>query len=1130
MHRRLVKRLFSALPPFLGVDLYRTLALFLLIAVCAVCQPTAYATLNGDLPSRSEIQSQLDALNKQKTLTPVNKLTQQDLTRTLELLEAIERSKQDGAQLKQQLQLAPGKLRQVTADLEALKAPVDSAAARAELLPLSLRQLETRLYQTLDDLQAAQENLSTYNSQLVSLQTQPERVQSSMYTASQRLQEIRNQINDQTPGQSSLRDSQLVMLATEQTLLNAQIDLQRKSLEANTTLQDLLQKQRDYTTAHIDALDHNVQLLQEVVNSKRLTLSEKTAKEAQNPEDATDIQHNQLVSKELDVNRQLSQRLIAATEESNVLFQQNIRVKNWLDRGLQAERNLKEQIQVLKGSLVLSRILYQQQQSLPQGTLVADMGTRIADLRLEQFDINQQRDDLFKGDDYINKLVADSKEKASADVLDALNEIVDMRRELLDQLNKQLSNQLAQSISLQINQQQLTSVNTSLRDTLTQQIFWVNSNKPVDLAWLKALPGAVKDQIAALDFKIDLRKMLQGGLNSLVILIPLLLLLGLLRWRYKLVDNHLQKLANDVGQLKRDSQLHTPKAIILTLLKVLPGSALLLGAGFWCYRADIGLSDFIWALSQQLAMFWLVFGFTYRLLARGGISERHFNFSVELCAHYRRQTVRLGLALLPLIFWSVLGEKAPLRLVEDVIGQVVVMLTLALLAVLVFPMCRDSWREKGSHAVRLVIVTAIAATPLILLGLMFAGYFYTTLRLAGRWIDSLYLFFLWNIVYLTAIRGLSVAARRLAYRRALARRQSLAKEKEGAEGVEPVEEPPLALDQINEQSLRLTTMALFIIFASALYGIWSDLVTVISYLDSITLWHYTATVAGSSVAQAVTLGNMMVAIAAVIVAYVMTRNLPGLLEVVVLSRLQLRQGTSYAVTTILTYLITTVGAVTALGSLGVSWDKLQWLAAGLTVGLGFGLQEIFANFVSGLIILFERPIRIGDTITIGSFSGSVSKIRIRATTITDFDRKEVIIPNKAFVTERLINWSLSDTITRVLIKVGVAYGSDLDKVKAVLLKAAHDNPRVMTDPEPQVFFLNFGASTLDHELRLYVRELRDRSYTVDELNRSIERLCRENDINIAFNQLEVYLHNQQGNEVQEVKRTLSPGEGGVSAG
>jgi len=241
--------------------------------------------------------------------------------------------------------------------------------------------------------------------------------------------------------------------------------------------------------------------------------------------------------------------------------------------------------------------------------------------------------------------------------------------------------------------------------------------------------------------------------------------------------------------------------------------------------------------------------------------------------------------------------------------------------------------------------------------------------------------------------------------------------------------------------------------------------------------------------------------------------------------MQLRQGASYAITTVLTYLITIIGAATALGSLGVSWDKLQWLVAALSVGLGFGLQEIFANFVSGLIILFERPIRIGDTVTIGSYSGSVSKIRIRATTITDFDRKEVIIPNKAFVTERLINWSLSDTVTRVLIKVGVAYGSDLDKVKEVLLQAAYENPRVMSDPAPAVFFLNFGASTLDHELRLYVRELRDRSHTVDELNRSIDKLCRENDINIAFNQLEVYLHGRDGNEIQEVKRGSTPADG-----
>ena len=169
------------------------------------------------------------------------------------------------------------------------------------------------------------------------------------------------------------------------------------------------------------------------------------------------------------------------------------------------------------------------------------------------------------------------------------------------------------------------------------------------------------------------------------------------------------------------------------------------------------------------------------------------------------------------------------------------------------------------------------------------------------------------------------------------------------------------------------------------------------------------------------------------------------------------------------------------------------------ITLGFGLQEIFANFVSGIIILFERPVRIGDTITLGEFSGTVSKIRIRATTVTDFDRKEIIIPNKAFVTERLINWSLSDTVTRVIVRVGVAYGSDLELTRQLLLQAAQQSERVMQDPEPIIYFLNFGASTLDHELRFYVQELGDRNPTIDELNRRIDQLFKEHGIEIAFN-------------------------------
>ncbi|MHA7880497.1 MAG: mechanosensitive ion channel domain-containing protein [Saccharospirillum sp.] len=243
----------------------------------------------------------------------------------------------------------------------------------------------------------------------------------------------------------------------------------------------------------------------------------------------------------------------------------------------------------------------------------------------------------------------------------------------------------------------------------------------------------------------------------------------------------------------------------------------------------------------------------------------------------------------------------------------------------------------------------------------------------------------------------------------------------------------------------------------------------------------------------------------------------------ILSRLALKQGSAYAITTLLNYVITGVGLVVGLSALGVSWDKLQWLVAALSVGLGFGLQEIFANFVSGIILLFERPIRIGDVVTLGNLSGTVQQIRIRATTITDFDRKDIIVPNKTFVTGQLINWSLSDTVTRVVIKVGVAYGSDLERTRELLLQAAAINTRVLAEPEPQVFFLNFGASTLDHELRIHVKELQDRNPAIDEINRFIDRTFKEANIEIAFQQVDVRFRNSEGLERLISQRT--PGQG-----
>lgn len=250
----------------------------------------------------------------------------------------------------------------------------------------------------------------------------------------------------------------------------------------------------------------------------------------------------------------------------------------------------------------------------------------------------------------------------------------------------------------------------------------------------------------------------------------------------------------------------------------------------------------------------------------------------------------------------------------------------------------------------------------------------------------------------------------------------------------------------------------------------------------------------------------------VVITYILVRNIQGILEVLIFSRVKLSQGTPYTITTLLTYIFVAVGGAWAFSTLGMSWSKLQWLFAALSVGLGFGMQEIFANFVSGIILLFERPIRVGDTVTINDVTGTVAKIRIRAITMIDPDRKEVIVPNKSFVTGQVINWALSNTVTRLVVSVGVAYGSDLDLVKRLLLQAAHEQPSVLKDPEPRALFLTFGASTLDHELRVYVGQVSERNDTLDALNRRVNELFAENNIDIAFNQLDIFIKNKDTGE------------------
>jgi potassium efflux system protein len=216
------------------------------------------------------------------------------------------------------------------------------------------------------------------------------------------------------------------------------------------------------------------------------------------------------------------------------------------------------------------------------------------------------------------------------------------------------------------------------------------------------------------------------------------------------------------------------------------------------------------------------------------------------------------------------------------------------------------------------------------------------------------------------------------------------------------------------------------------------------------------------------------------------------------------------VTTICRYVLTLVGVAFSCRIVGITWASVQWLVAAMTVGLGFGLQEIFANFVSGLILLIERPLRVGDLVTVGSVTGTVSKMHIRATTVSDFDRRELVVPNKKFITDEFVNWTLSDPITRVVLPVGIAYGSETNRAHGLLLKVAEEHPLVLADPAPSAMFSGFGDSTLDFQLRVFIPTRDTYPIVVHELNMAIDREFAKAEIEIAFPQRDINVRSIEG--------------------
>ena len=1098
----------------------------------------AFAVLSGvslsasaALPTEKSLQTAIENTKKLEQ-TEENKQQLQLLEDTLAFMTQTEKVKADNDALVAEITGAHKAIAASKANFEKLKAqtlPTSEKLAEQDISALQALQEETQAA-----LEKAQNELTATNTKLIAQNAAPDKAQAALSANAKRKSALNTELAN-----SALSDAAKNKIEAELALLDAQNSYSQTLLRGNEELSSLYNARLDEKKQAQQNQQQLLSQIQEALNIKLVQASKNKVEEAEKSQQKNK-NTNPVISKELDFNTSISEELLKKTTEISQLSQDNLRIKNVLDNLQQTQRNIEEQISSLQGTLVLSRIINKQRQSLPQDKVIKGLSKQIADLRVRVFDISEFKDSLVDTQAYISKL--ESREKTTfTDAEKAqLEEILQTRSKTLSELLKLLNNQLNLSINIELNQQQVKTISDALQQKLQQQSFWVKSNSEMDLEWFTRFPGLAGYELTEISKKLDfsnwkdnlgLAGLLIGGLSLLTFFI---------RRQHDRIKQKLTKINNSMLTVPTDSQWNTPMAIFWTVVLCLPSTFMfLIVFVLVTYICFLDPTE-VWPWGLKMAFYWLYFAFMLAMLRPNGIAYRHFNMPQSSNAVFRKILKHSVWVIGLLLNTSIFNNATEYGIAYDVIGQAMTVLVLLSVLFVVVPGFRmgiatyqkaASYRRDAKPMLLGLVRILLVLAPIALIVLIVMGYYYTASQIIEHLVASYFAIVTWIIIRNMVYRGFNVSSRRLSYRRlqekrALAQAKAQAQQNGQEQTVETedsalvLQDDAISVSDIKNQMLKITDLVLWTALFGLLYWVWSDLVTVAYYLKEITLWQQATTTEAGTVMESITLLNLLVAMIVLIVTYILVKNLGGLLETLVFSNLNLSQGTPYTITTIFTYLLIIIGASIAFASLGMSWSKLQWLFTALSVGLGFGMQEIFGNFVSGIIILFERPVRVGDMVTIGSFNGTVSKIRIRATTLIDNDRKEVIVPNKAFITERVVNWALTSSMTRLVISVGVAYGSDLELVKRLLLQAAEENEAVLKDPAPAAYFLTFGASTLDHELRVYVGQLSDRIRTIDALNRRIDELFMANNIEIAFNQLDIFIKNQATNE--EVKWGTEP--------
>ena len=921
-------------------------------------------------------------------------------------------------------------------------------------------------------------------------------------------------------------------LQAESARLKALVDeLELAQLSANNR-QELARMRSELAEKQSQQLDAYLQALRNQLNSQRQREAERALESTELlAENSAGLPEG--IVDQFKVNRELSQALNQQAQRMDLVASQQRQATGQTLQVRQALNTLREQSQWLGASNMLVEALRAQVSRLPEMPKPQQLDTEMAQLRVHRM----RYEDLLNKQPQLRQIHQADGQPLTAEQTRILNAQLRTQRELLNSLLQGGDTLILELTKLKVSNSQLEDALKEVNEATHRYLFWTSDVSPISLSWPVDLVQDLR-RLISLDTFNQLGKASVMMLTSKATLLPLfaaLVLVGFSLYSRKHFTRFLERSSARVGKVTQDHFWLTIRTVFWSILVASPLPVLWATLGYglqeaWPYPLAVAIGD---GVTATVPMLWAVM--ICATFARpNGLFIAHFGWPrnrVAKAMHYYLMSIGL---IVPLIMAVIMFDNLNDREFSASLGRLCFMLICGALAIVTLSLKRAGiplYLDKegnGDNMVNSMLWNMLMGAPLVAILAAAVGYLATAQALLARLETSVAIWFLLLVVYHVIRRWMLIQRRRLAFDRAKHRRaEMLAQRARGEEepahstsleGAIDIDESEVDLDAISAQSLRLVRSILMLIALLSVIVLWSEIHSAFGFLENISLWDVTSTVQGVESLEPITLGAVLIAILVFIITTQLVRNLPALLELALLQHLDLTPGTGYAITTITKYLLMLIGGLVGFSMIGIEWSKLQWLVAALGVGLGFGLQEIFANFISGLIILFEKPIRIGDTVTIRDLTGSVTKINTRATTISDWDRKEIIVPNKAFITEQFINWSLSDSVTRVVLTIPAPSEANSEEVTQILLTAAQRCSLVIDTPAPEVFLVDLQQGIQIFELRIYAAEMGHRMPLRHEIHQLILAGFREHGIDMPFPPFQMRLESLSG---KQTGRTLS---------